>query len=112
MDPVSDLEIIHQELRLKDLEKVNGIIDSINKLKGRGLKKDQIEELDCCEKLKAWMEDGKDVRFGDWSAKEIDILNPYTLITAKPVIYLVNLSEVRRLINTADRLLLLTFCYY
>jgi obg-like ATPase 1 len=66
VDPVADLEIIHQELRLKDLEKVNGIIESINKLKGRGLKKDQIEELECCEKLKAWMEEGKDVRFGDW----------------------------------------------
>ena len=93
VDPVADLEIIHQELRLKDLEKVNGIIESINKVKGRGLKKDQIEELECCEKLKAWMEEGKDVRFGVWSAKEIDLLNTYTLITAKPVVYLVNLSE-------------------
>ncbi len=41
-------------------------MDSINKLKSRGLKKDQLEELDCCERIKKWLEDGKDVRFGEW----------------------------------------------
>jgi len=34
------------------------------------------------------------VRFGDWSAREIDILNVFQLLTAKPVVYLVNLSKV------------------
>lgn len=93
VDPVADFEIIHNELRLKDLERVGSVVESINKLKSRGLKKDQIEELECAERIKAWLEDGKDVRFGTWSAKDIDFLNQYQLLTAKPVVYLVNLSK-------------------
>ena len=40
----------------------------------------------------AWVRDGKDVRLGDWSAREIEILNSWQLLTAKPVVYLVNMS--------------------
>ena len=32
-------------------------------------------------------------RFGEWSARDIDYLNEYQLLTAKPVVYLVNLSK-------------------
>lgn len=40
----------------------------------------------------AWVQEGKDVRLGDWSAREIEILNSWQLLTAKPVVYLVNMS--------------------
>jgi hypothetical protein len=40
----------------------------------------------------AWVQEGKDVRLGDWSAREIEILNTWMLLTAKPVVYLVNMS--------------------
>lgn len=29
----------------------------------------------------------------DWSAKDAEILNEYQLLTAKPAVYLVNMSE-------------------
>ncbi len=32
-------------------------------------------------------------RFGEWNLKEVDFLNTVQLITAKPVVYLVNLTE-------------------
>ena len=32
-------------------------------------------------------------RFGDWNLKEVDFLNRVQLISAKPVVYLVNLTE-------------------
>ena len=38
------------------------MVDSIVKLKSRGLKKEQLEELDLAERIKAWLEEGKDVR--------------------------------------------------
>ncbi len=38
-------------------------------------------------------QEGKDVRLCDWGAKDIDVLNTLQLLTAKPVVYLVNLSE-------------------
>jgi len=43
--------------------------------------------------LKHVVEDHKDVRCGDWNNKEVEVINPLMLLTAKPVIYLVNLSE-------------------
>lgn len=93
VDPVQDLEIIHAELRLKDLAFVKGVIDAIEKMRSRGLKKDQLEELALAEKLVAVLEAGTDVRFADWDAKEIEILNGYQLLTAKPAVYLVNMSK-------------------
>jgi hypothetical protein len=32
-------------------------------------------------------------RFADWSAKEVDTLNSLALLSAKPAVYLINLSE-------------------
>lgn len=40
------------------------------------------------------VQSGTDVRFGEWSAKDIEGLNNYLLLTAKPVVYLVNMSKV------------------
>lgn len=93
VDPVGDLEIIHSELRLKDRVKVDSAVSEINKFKSRGLKKEQEEELELCKRLQALLEEGKDVRMGEWSAKDIDVLNEYQLLTAKPAVYLVNMSE-------------------
>jgi len=39
------------------------------------------------------LEANKWVRTGDWKAEEIAILNTHRLLTAKPVVYLINLSE-------------------
>lgn len=41
--------------------------------------------------VKAWLADGKDVRLGEWKAADIEILNTFQLLTAKPVVYLVRL---------------------
>jgi obg-like ATPase 1 len=41
----------------------------------------------------AWLQSGKDVRMGDWGAVDVETLNKLQLLTAKPVVYLVNLSE-------------------
>jgi hypothetical protein len=46
----------------------------------------------CVSQVLAWTQEGNDVRLGDWSAREIEILNSWQLLTAKPVVYLVNMS--------------------
>nr|GEY67079.1 Obg-like ATPase 1 [Tanacetum cinerariifolium] len=38
--------------------------------------------------VKAWLESEKDIRLRDWKAAEIEILNVFQLLAAKPVIYL------------------------
>ena len=40
-----------------------------------------------------WLESGKDVSFGNWAAFEVEILNQLQLLTAKPVVFLVNVSK-------------------
>lgn len=42
--------------------------------------------------IKAWLEEGKDVRLGEWKAADIEILNTFQLLTAKPVVYLVSFA--------------------
>ena len=93
VDPVEDLEIIHSELRAKDIERCKSAIESVKKLIPRGLKKEQKEDLDAGEKVLAWLEEGKDIRFGDWSVREVEWLNETQFLSSKPVVYLVNLSE-------------------
>lgn len=94
VDPVEDLEIIHAELRAKDIERCKNQIETIKKQnRGGGMKKEAKDDLASAEKVLEWLESGKDIRFGDWSIKEIDWLNNMQFITAKPVVYLVNMSE-------------------
>nr|GEY35678.1 Obg-like ATPase 1 [Tanacetum cinerariifolium] len=47
-------------------------------------------DIEYGEQVKAWLESEKDIRLGDSKAAEIEILNVFQLLTAKPVIYLVN----------------------
>merc|ERR1711900_68388 len=97
VDPVRDLTIISEELRIKDIEFTEKALEASKKLTRRGgqsleMKKLKEEEA-CIEKVLALLQGGGDVRKGDWSAKEIEYINPLFLLTAKPVVYLINLSE-------------------
>ncbi|KAJ9090030.1 hypothetical protein DSO57_1006731 [Entomophthora muscae] len=93
INPTRDLEIIHAELRIKDMEILTKHIDLLSRGSSRADSKKQ-EELTVCKKVLSWVEDQEmDVRKGNWSAKEIEIINPLHLISAKPVIYLANTSD-------------------
>uniref|UniRef100_A0A8C2U5W9 Obg-like ATPase 1 n=1 Tax=Coturnix japonica TaxID=93934 RepID=A0A8C2U5W9_COTJA len=95
VDPVRDIEIIHEELRLKDEELITQSIDKLEKVAVRGGDKKLKPEYDVMCKIKTWVIDEKKaVRFyHDWNDKEIDVLNKHLFFTSKPMIYLVNLSE-------------------
>ncbi|KZS92338.1 hypothetical protein SISNIDRAFT_496001 [Sistotremastrum niveocremeum HHB9708] len=99
VNPIRDMEIIQNELRLKDIEWVERAVESLKK-SGRSLGSNSLadkakkEELATTEKvLHVLTEDKMDVRKHDWNNKEIDVVNGLQLLTAKPVTYLVNLSE-------------------
>ncbi|KAJ5432623.1 Obg-like ATPase 1 [Penicillium daleae] len=97
VDPVRDLTIISEELRIKDIEFVEKALESLSKQTRRGgqsleMKKLKEEEATTAKVLE-WLKDGKDIREGEWGPKEVEVINPLFLLTAKPVVYLVNLSE-------------------
>ncbi|XP_039456113.1 obg-like ATPase 1 isoform X3 [Oreochromis aureus] len=95
VEPVRDMEIIHEELRLKDEEMISPIIDKLEKTAIRGGDKKLKPEYDIMCKIKSWVVDEKKhIRYyHDWNDKEIEVLNKYLFLTSKPMIYLVNLSE-------------------
>lgn len=77
VDPVRDLTIISEELRIKDIEFVEKALENIKKQTRRGgqsleMKKLKEEEA-CIEKILALLKDGKDVRKEDWSPKEVSL---------------------------------------
>lgn len=77
VNPTRDLDIISEELRLKDIEFVEKALENQKKKTRMGgqsleLKKAKLEQ-DIIEKILAWLQDGKDVRKGVWGPKEVRI---------------------------------------
>ncbi|CAA2956879.1 obg-like ATPase 1 [Olea europaea subsp. europaea] len=93
VDPVRDLEVISAELRLKDIEFIGRKIEDVEKSMKRSNDKQLKIEHDLCLRVKSVLEEGKDLRLVDWKAADIEILNTFQLLTAKPVVYLVNMNE-------------------
>jgi len=91
VDAIRDLEIISTELRLKDTEHAKKTSESIMKNAKSDPQKRQ--EAARYEKIVDWLEKGQDIREGEWTAQEMDILNELLLLTAKPIIYIINMSE-------------------
>ncbi|KAL4125252.1 hypothetical protein PRIC2_008837 [Phytophthora ramorum] len=94
VDPVRDMQIIQEELRLKDIERVKKESQGVKKLAERGVGgKEKKVEYESLVKIQEWLESGKDVSFGTWTAPEVELLNTMQLLTAKPVVYLINVSK-------------------
>lgn len=75
MDPIRDLEIIADELRIKDIEFVEKSYENIQKQTRRGgqsleMKKLK-EEQATIEKILQHLKDGKPVYHADWTPKEV-----------------------------------------
>jgi obg-like ATPase 1 len=79
VDPFRDLGIISDELRIKDIEFVEKALEALKKLTARGgqsleMKKLK-EEQATIEKILEWLNEGNDVRKGNWSPKEVGGIN-------------------------------------
>merc|ERR1712212_156223 len=95
VDPIRDLQTILEELRLKDVEYFEARFNDLEKKCTRAADKSQVEEFKVITKvLQIIREDKKHLRFiKDWSAAEVEVLNKHLPLTAKPMLYLVNLTE-------------------
>lgn len=94
VDPIRDMEIIEGELRAKDLESMLNYCEKEKKNVERGLGgKEKKFEYTTFVKVKELLEAGQDVRSVRWTAKETPIINTKQFLTAKPMIYLVNLKR-------------------
>merc|ERR1712141_225638 len=93
VDPIRDLDIINEELRLKDEEQFMKYFEDLEKKYQRGEKKLKQEYDGMCKIKTILVDEKRHIRFGDWTANDVELLNKHLFITAKPMLYLVNLSE-------------------
>jgi obg-like ATPase 1 len=86
VDPIRDLDIIADELRQKDIEfteKAHAILVKETRKGGQSLEMKKLkEEQATVEKVLEMLKDGKDVRKGNWSPKEVrtSSLLPFSLL--------------------------------
>ena len=91
INPIDDIEIINLELMLADIEVLQKRLQSAQ----RALKSDKSlgAEIELIEKSLEALESEKSVRTLDLSKDEKKLLKSLNLISAKPVIYVANVSE-------------------
>lgn len=92
VDPISDIEVIHTELALADLESIEKALVKITKETRTG-NKDAIKKQSILEKVKAHLEKGGLVSTLSLEKEEQVALKAYQLLTAKPMLYVANVAE-------------------
>ncbi|VEU75243.1 GTP-binding and nucleic acid-binding protein YchF [Mycoplasmopsis maculosa] len=102
INPVNDKNVINLELMLADLETINNVLSRITK-KAKSGDKIALFEYNFVLKLKETLEKEMPIRsvIDSLNDEELKLLKNYHLISAKPMIYVANLSS-EQIINYND----------
>ncbi len=92
VDPIRDIEEINLELCIADLDTVENRISKVAR-KAQTKEKDAVVEYEILSKLQKALQEGKPVRLLELSESELEYLKGFSLLTAKPVIYIANMSD-------------------
>ena len=92
VDPIADIEVIQTELCLADLAAVEKAIHRVSKIARSG-DKEAAKQLAILEKCQTALNDTKPVRTIDFSKEEHAELKQFFFITAKPAMFVANVSE-------------------
>ncbi len=92
VDPISDIEIINTELALADLAVAERALQR-NQKTARAGDKEAIKLVSILEKVIAHLDQGKSVRSMSLSDDELELIKSYAFITAKPALYVANVTE-------------------
>ena len=101
VDPIRDLETIQGELCAKDASTLSGVeereFERVRKEKGLSRSATNVPVSDTFKeayaKCKKLIDANTPVQTGEFSAAEVDLIRDWGLITTKPQIYVVNLSQ-------------------
>ena len=93
VDPIADIEVIQTELCLADLSTVEKSLVRYGKQARAGGDKEAQRLVDVLKKCEAALNEAKPVRGIDFSKEELVVLKPLCLITAKPAMFVGNVSE-------------------
>jgi len=91
INPLRDIETINLELIFADIETVEKRLDKAKKM----LKSDKKyqSEISLLERIKKHLEEEKPVRTLEFNEEENEILKEIMFLTAKPILYICNVSE-------------------
>lgn len=92
ISPTQDIEVIHTELALADLDTTEKVILRTQKTAKSG-DKIAIAELAILERIKQQLNQGKPARGLNFTKEEKPFLNTLHLLTLKPTLYVANVSE-------------------
>ena len=92
VSPLDDIEVIQTELALADMSAVEKAIHRENK-KARSGDKDAAKLVAVCERLMPHLNEGKPVRTAGLDADEMAMIKTLCLITAKPAMFVANVSD-------------------
>ena len=92
VSPVDDIEVIHTELALADLQAVDKAILRVGKNTRSG-DKEAIKLAALLERVKLHLDQGKPVRSMGLDADELKLIKPVFFLTAKPALYVANVKE-------------------
>jgi GTP-binding protein YchF len=93
VDPIADIEVIQTELCLADLATVEKSLVRYGKVAKSGGDKEAARLVEVLKKCQAALDEAKPVRSIDFSKEELVVLKPLCLITAKPAMFVGNVSE-------------------
>lgn len=93
VDPIRDIEVINLELILSDLEIIENRISKIGKKAQTSKNKDDLKEYNLLLRIKESLEKNIPARTLEFDSDEQKIISGFRLITAKPIIYVANVSE-------------------
>ncbi|HWS04263.1 MAG TPA: redox-regulated ATPase YchF, partial [Burkholderiaceae bacterium] len=93
VDPISDIEVIQTELCLADLGTVEKSLTRYTKAAKSGNDKEAARLVAVLTKVQSVLNEGKPVRAMELSKEEKALLKPLCLITAKPAMFVGNVSE-------------------
>jgi GTP-binding protein YchF len=93
VDPVSDIETIHTELALADLDSVGKQLQKYSKLAQTGGDQEAQRLVAVLERAQRALDAGRPARSVDWSKEQLAVLKPFFLLTMKPTLYVANVAE-------------------
>src|SRR5574344_1864865 len=93
VDPIADIEVIQTELCLADLATVEKALNRYSKAAKSGNDKEAAKLVSVLRPIEQALNEGKPARVVPVSKEDAPLLKPFCLITAKPAMFVGNVSE-------------------
>lgn len=93
IDPKRDIEVIETELALSDLEQVSKLLEKNSKLVKQTGDKSLLTTVNMLSRINEELENNGQARNLEFDEDEQKLLKNFSLLTAKPVIYVANIGE-------------------